>query len=246
MRILSVDWDYFFPETDQFDWGHRESQFFTESIWGMRAGCTSMVSGKAAIDIMRPRRSYVRFWDNFDMPPDHIIIAESHLSLLQAIQEQDIKDLEVWNFDAHHDLGYGMKEANCGNWALKAVEEGYISSYKLVYPSWRYSHPEAEIPRLPGLDFEHFYEIPDIRGSIDVVFICRSGSWTPTWCDAHWCKFINEFKQYGWLWATKQYAPFALKRRSPNMTEAKKLRKEHLEVFKRLGVQPLTPSSSTT
>ena len=235
--ILSVDWDYFFPNTMDFDWGHRETVFFNEAIWSLRAGAVGILSGKAALDVMRPS-GHQHFWDSFGSP-NHLIVAESHLSLLMAMRQQDVKDTVVWNVDAHHDLGYGMKEENCGNWAKVAFEEGRIAEYNLVYPKWRLREPENEKPPTApdGLPFEYFYGVPEIT-DIDVIFICRSGSWTPTWCDAAWLKFIGHFKQWQWIWNSKQYAEMALKRRSPNMIEAKRIKSEQNKVFKKLGVLP--------
>jgi len=140
-----------------------------------------------------------------------------------------------------------MKEENCGNWALKAFEQGIMAEYSLVYPKWRVTEPEGdEIPVPKGLPFEYFFDVPEIE-YIDVVFICRSGSWTPTWCDAAWFKFIEYFKrEQPMLWATKQFSELALKKRSPNMPEAKVLYTEQLDVYKRLGVLPPVAKGSTS
>ena len=225
-----------------FDWGHRETAFFNEAIWSLRAGATGITSRKSALDVMRPR-SHRRFWDVLlNGPPAHLVIAESHLSMIDA--RRDYHDAKVWNFDAHHDLGYGMKEDNCGNWARRAFELGHISAYTLVYPKWRLAEPEAELPVPEGLDFECTYDVPKIE-NIDMVFICRSGSWTPTWCDTEWLRFISYFKKWPWLWNMKLYSEMALRKRSPNMAEAAKLREDQTAMFAEMGVLPLTTLEGT-
>ena len=243
MNILSVDWDYWFPNTINFDWGHRESMFFIETIWSMRAGCRDIITGDWALDVMKPRKQYKRFWDNYvDGSPEYLVVAESHLSILEMLRSRrrnsmvEDEHVTIWNFDAHHDLGYGMTEENCGNWAMKAHAEGLMDEYKLVYPQWRFVGPEcAEIPVPEGLQFEYFYEPPEIDG-VDMVFICRSGSWTPTWCDAAWMKFIGYFKQFPWTWESKGYTELALRKRKPNLKEAKELRGEHSAMLEKAGM----------
>lgn len=234
MNIISVDWDYWFANTLDFDWGHRETMFFVEPIWSIRAGCTGIMSGKRALDVMRPRREFQHFWNQFDdLSTVHLVIAESHLTILELLRQCDVKDAKIWNFDAHHDLGYGMHEINCGNWAKAAFDEGRLADYRLVYPQWRLREPEheKEIPVPDGLEFEYYYEPPHIDEKIDVVFICRSGSWTPTWSDASWMRFIGYFKTtYPLIWQTKQHIELALKRRKPNLKEAEELFKQYEEM----------------
>ena len=244
MHVLSVDWDFFFCDTAQFDWGHRESTFFAEAIWGLRAGMRSLFTGESAIEIMQPDKGRLRgFWKRFAhwLPPRLLIVCESHLSLLEFLRANNLANSTIWNFDAHHDLGYEMQEDNCGNWALKAFEEGLLSDYRLVYPEWRKALPERKegVPVPTGLKVDVMYKIPRIE-FFDFVFICRSGSWTPTWSDAAWQRFIRYFKtNHPMTWLDKTFAPFALKSRSPNMAEAKKLAADHAACLTRLGVVPL-------
>ncbi len=36
MNILSIDWDYFFPDTSEYDWGHNENSIMLDFIWSTR------------------------------------------------------------------------------------------------------------------------------------------------------------------------------------------------------------------
>lgn len=235
MLILSVDWDYFFPNTFEFDWGHRESSFFLEAIWALRAGTRGLRSNERAIDKMRPDKTLVEyFWAQFtsQFPPRQLVVAESHTSLYQYMEDRNIVGATVWNFDAHHDLGYGLSQFNCGNWAREAARNCWMDEYHLVYPAWRKNEPEAEIPTVKGLKFDVHYEIPKLTGR-PLVFICRSGSWTPTWSDAAWLRFVRFFRRYSVTWNLMAFNPFAMKRRSPNMTEAKRLAKQHDDMLQK-------------
>jgi hypothetical protein len=69
--------------------------------------------------------------------------------------------------------------------------------------------------------FELSTELPP-KDAYDIVFICRSSCWTPSWCDDKWLAFISYFKQWPWLWDAKCFAPFVLKERKCNMAEALK------------------------
>lgn len=56
MNILSIDWDYFFPDISEFDWSTNESNsFMFEAIWPLRADNIGYVSKRTAIEHVQPR-----------------------------------------------------------------------------------------------------------------------------------------------------------------------------------------------
>ena len=118
------------------------------------------------------------------------------------------------------------------------LEKKLIAAYTLVYPQWRLAEPEAELPMPEGLDFDYVYEMPEIE-EIDMVFICRSGSWTPTWCDDEWERFSGYFKKWQWLWNMK-LSDVSMRTRSPDMAGAEKLREDQRQMFAEMGVLPLS------
>jgi hypothetical protein len=234
--ILSVDWDYFFPNLHHFDWGFNEKlSVFFEAIWELRAyqdlysASNGIVKDKESriIDYAVPRVDEVKsFWDTVcPVPPLGLVIAETHESLYEMADFWPSGS--IWNFDAHHDLGYDKGEdGNCGNWAKRLFDEGYFdqSEYRIIYPKWRKKDPERtpyEVPENVVIKYGMPKRLPYFR----YVFICRSSVWTPSWCDDLWMEFI-EYWEYTSLWTTKSHAPFAVKPRSFNMDNAESCRKQ--------------------
>lgn len=204
-RLLSIDWDFFFPnpeagskegEIQLFDWGHSENNPFMSSpfIWHIRA------EGFLRHGFDLPRCvGWENFWSRFKFKPRTLIfVAESHSQAAGLSKHFD----EVVNFDAHHDLGYGkqgMEDAekgqiDCANWLLYYALCG--ARVDVVLPpwqeNWRENFPE-HLPKGQHLDINYSQDkgLPDDE-PFDAVFVCRSGSWTPTWCDEDFEEFIRQ------------------------------------------------------
>lgn len=194
MRLLSVDWDFFFPvpELDReflYDWGHREDiPFMLEGIWDIRAS-DFMHRGKILPDTSGDEE---KFWDRFKFAEGATLYyADSHCRIFSP----EVADgaSEVWNFDAHHDAFHTPKQVikagvvSCEDWAIGF----YLNSSKIrvIYPGWgkwlKKNKPTIVIPTVvdSGKPF---------RKSFDKIFLCRSGAWTPTWIEDKFWKFIDD------------------------------------------------------
>jgi hypothetical protein len=230
MNLLSVDWDFFFPCADWYDWGHSENKaLFLEWIWQVRSGNVHLQTGKLALDHFVPReRELSTFWNTVCPKTNLLIIADSHSDIQIILQMGGWK---VWNFDAHHDIRYGKREKNpkyrCDNWVDVGRRKKKIDEYNLIYPKWRKKDKETIPEKFP---VNVFYGIPDDLPEFNAVFICRSSAWIPTWWDARWIKFIEYWKKKDrMLWDNKVSCEFALKVRSPNMEEARELAVEQIK-----------------
>ena len=132
MILLSIDWDYFFPDLFDFDWGHNEDNpIMFEIIWSARAGNHSITKNKRAIDL-RPRPEFKTFWDAFNLDTVYsLTIVESHKDIAHAlINVEDFCGSSglkfcVYNFDQHHDM-YDGSEFNCGTWAGHYLDKGKV------------------------------------------------------------------------------------------------------------------------
>jgi hypothetical protein len=230
MKILSVDWDFFFPNVAMFDWGHREDPMFLEYLWNLRAGNRHLTKGDYAVDTVRPNEKTVwNFWEKVCIGnPNMLIIADSHMDLYNTLLKMRGLKAEIVNFDAHHDIEYGDKsdKVNCGNWGYHGLKNGSIQSLTIVYPEWRAKEPETK----PDIDSKLLKKVKMthdwIAGKYDIVFICRSSAWTPTWCDRDWLNFIWYWKTRRFLWESKISCEFALKERHPNLEEAYESKKQ--------------------
>ena len=237
MRVLSVDWDYFFPDAFPFDWGHREESLYFEAIWSMRVADRDR-TGKSVLDIMIPDKEVLRgFWKKVCLNnPIMLYISESHADLGFILK--DLQTEELYNFDAHHDFCYGEtipSDPDCGSWAGYLLKKNRLKKYHVIYPEWRKDSPENK-PKIMDqfsskINIHH--EIPKMP-SIDLVFICRSYAWTPPWADDAWKRFINFWKNDSFLWENKIIAPSVLKSRHPSIKEATVLREKMLADFQRL------------
>jgi hypothetical protein len=218
MKILSIDFDYFFPDSSWFDWGHNENMLFLETIWSIRAADIHLKTKQSAIDYYVPTIP-TDFWSLIKNKPN-LFIAESHTRICQLLNTKNI----IYNLDAHHDCGYNYnKSVDCGNWASHALTIN--SKVHIIYPTWRKTSPEHKSLSQPT---SISYKLPKPQ-NYDVVFVCRSGCWVPTWCDTEFQKFITDSK----LQVTK-LDDLVWKIREPTLTQAKELKLKFHQIRKGL------------
>lgn len=202
--LLSVDWDFFFPRAFEmkkparealghspwlYDWGHRETMFFLGPIWGARA---QSFYTQGVDPLPTTTGDEVGFWEQFNINPDaKLYVAESHASIWELLEEGYGA---VYNYDAHHDAGYGTKpddlweygEYDCGTWAVAFHLLG--AKIEQRYPSWADTKREkcnwvpvhaatARKSNRPVL--------------VDDIFLCRSGCWVPPWVDQDFINFAQ-------------------------------------------------------
>jgi hypothetical protein len=195
MRLLSIDWDFFFPVPHpkddprfMYDWNHAErGRFFLETIWGIRA------AQFLASDTDLPGTSGEEedFWERFCFSDNPVLhYADSHVMIYKP--EVMFQVDEVYNYDAHHDafdsVEYviGKGSVDCGNWATGYYIAG-IDIYT-VYPRWKAWMMEDE----PQIDVNPSVDTGNVdKRKFDRVFICRSGSWTPPWIEEQFWKFLE-------------------------------------------------------
>lgn len=233
MNVLSVDWDYFFPNSGAYDWGFCESHpFMMEMVWGHRVASRNMRHPeRSAVTEMRAR-GFEGFWEKIQFSNEPmLVIAESHKEL-HMVLDQYIRADSVINFDAHHDIAYRSNKGalDCGSWASHAFKDKLFKKYELVYPEWRKEQPESNniftfAPKKLQENTKVHYGMPNLP-KFGAVFICRSSSWTPSWCDDKWLEFIYWWKdKHPFSWETKAAADFVLKMRQPALPEAEKMEK---------------------
>jgi len=208
-RLLSVDWDYFFPELSfdpemwQFyDWGHRDGgSFFLDAMWYHRAA-TFLVNN---FPLPMSTGLETTFWKRFKFTPaTKLYYADSHVNIYNDKVRKGIH--EVLSFDAHHDAGYSgpkdrsealqhqiayMKKGkvSCEDWAI-AFKFLHGIDVSVVYPNWKTwamtgePTPVVDVPRLVDTD-------EPVAGKFNSIFVCRSGGWSPSWLDDNFDAFIE-------------------------------------------------------
>lgn len=196
-KLLSVDWDFFFPDLFHYDWSFSECPLYINGLWHFRAGNHNLKTKEIAIEAVRPNEALLRgFWekiiDTHKCTPWKIVISESHLDIVHLLKMYP--DCDVLNFDSHHDLGYDDKTKDiidCSNWAAYGLALGLINHYRLRYPPWRKEHAEDCPAEVKNLVKMAEYGLPKFVREIDIIFVCRSGAWTPPWSDDKWLEFIG-------------------------------------------------------
>lgn len=197
-RLLSVDWDYFFPVPSPnkdkdflYDWGHIEDRYSTglmNAIWTVRAA-QFLAKG---LSLPQTSGEELSFWENFDLSGTNTLyFADSHVDILQKELYHNVT--EVFNFDAHHDA-YGKfipgAKRSCENWTFHFYEKD--AALTTVLPSWqdKVNLPE---PAIPMQIIQGFNTYKYIYGKlkIDKLFVCLSGSWVPPWLDENFKTFLT-------------------------------------------------------
>lgn len=206
-NLLVCDWDFFFQEKSQdpkqwmlYDWGHNENNsLFMEALWVIRAADFDYNN------IPRPRMSneWTDFWERFDIDDDAVLYYgdSNRLALRPEVRESaGILTDQVWLYDAHHDSGYkgtiedltdeeGNSHFTCENWMVGYQMLG--AELHVRYPNWKTWAFEDEPDTLVPVDRCFDNELPnDVH--FDTIFVCRSGAWTPPWCDHDFEDFITD------------------------------------------------------
>ncbi|MFE7114302.1 hypothetical protein ACFU99_02610, partial [Streptomyces sp. NPDC057654] len=213
-----IDFDFFFHNPAEgnpaphrgrealYDWGHAENRWLREAVWTLRAK-DFLCDGT---DLPRCE-GYEDFWGRFtftdEIPP--LLYADSNLYAGQVTPFHfglfDLKATawrDVHLFDAHHDSGgYPLEhgptsfedwrelgEFSCSDWMLVHHDKG--SRLTVTYPAWR---PEGDsylpiIPLHTTVD-----DGREVAAPFDAVFLARSGSWVPSWCDDQFTQLLAAF-----------------------------------------------------
>lgn len=211
MKLLVVDWDYFFenpmgspepkPGWHLYDWGHSETPFGIYHVWDFRAQAFFM----AGQELPGTTGEELTFWNRFKFSRDaHFYVAESNARAVNPRVSEGIT--EVWLYDAHHDSGYNTGPSgysvgeikklvkngvwHCEDWMAFYWAQG--ARLRVRYPRWKTWAFEVE-PYAGIRNVERFVDDPEEKTPLfDRVFLCRSGAWTPPWTDENFRRFIAE------------------------------------------------------
>lgn len=198
MNLLSIDWDYFFPVVENagenwqlYDWGHRETELFKTTIWPIRADSFD----RARVALPGTSGKERGFWSRFKFSPNATLyIADSHSRITTREVERNVSS--VMSFDAHHDACYNKSGAanaqrgviSCDNWAYWFACTG--RKVIVRYPKWR-DYAMADEPKPASPIFRRVDSERPVTTEFESIFICRSGSWTPSWLDDAFDAFVQ-------------------------------------------------------
>lgn len=190
MRLLSVDWDYFFPDPiggPMFYAGRpvADPKEMAFRVWLFRSKL--YIERSATLPVTSGDENH--FWERFCFAPDcRLFVAQCHRDCAHPAIIQGVS--ELWNFDAHHDAGY--EDLPRGSFS----DENWMMAYpsqvpKYVrYPRWKHNafdiEPPTHIPVDRAIDDGAAIEAP-----FDVVFLCRTDNLVPPWLDSNFERFAE-------------------------------------------------------
>lgn len=225
MKLITIDWDYFFPCPIWYDLSHFENGFMIHDIWYHRCNNFNIETGVSILDEYVPDMKLIDlFFENLRFDPCRLVISESHMHIVENFNFFEVD--AIYNFDAHHDLFTSSEETgqiNCGNWADYLLSQFEIDNYVIVHPEREKIKP-SNPPLKPhthnySTNINVMYGIPDDLPVFDFIHICRSGAWTPPWADHLFIEFVNRFNTFD-VWQQKIVIDDPLAQRKPDHIEA--------------------------
>ena len=190
MRLLVVDFDYFFPVPQDpqdplaflYSWAHFETPYYLGEVWEERA-LAFLLRGLP----LPQARGLEGFWERFAFAPEaRLYSADSNALAFHSDVHQGVR--EVMLFDAHHDAGYrplGVEPA-CDDWMVYYARQG--ARLRVFYPSWR----DPSLEPVPAVPVERVKDPGGpVEGVFHRVFLCRSGAWVPPWADEAFFAFLE-------------------------------------------------------
>lgn len=219
---LSIDWDSFIPEMQEWDFGHSEGHHpdLQMALWQIRAA-SSLARGQdlRKLTAFRENQHPDDFCSDlarkgFKLEGAEIAVAESHMYAASWFTEargvDGVASPNIVHFDAHHDLGYqGMQSLNdhvrkqradAGNWLGVFLRLFPRTKATLVLSSWKpdvVAETLKQAPMTPSVrkrvTVQQWPELP-AGGQVTRVFVCRSGAWSPPWHDRAFADFIAALK----------------------------------------------------
>lgn len=198
LNVLSIDWDYFIDASASdrlmlFPDGGNEnlSNSIQDIIWMGRYNNEDLAAVKSDSTAVRLVKSILKKTDA------RYMIVDSHKYaydfIVDNMNEYCKDSLNLVNIDFHHDVYENGSDVDCGNWLAKIIEiykEG--SSFTWV------GREDSDVSYRDdiGLEFTTSLEVVS-EYAWDIVFICRSGMWSPPHLDERFRSMFN--------WITKCY-----------------------------------------
>lgn len=192
LNVLSIDWDYFIDASAAdrlmlFPDGGNENLSTTlqDIVWSGRYNNDKLLTVKSDSKAIRFVKGILKKTDA------NYMIVDSHRHAYDFITDS-MKDfnrdsINLVNIDFHHDVYDNGDGVDCGNWLAKIIElYGRGSSFTWV------GRKDSDMNYRDDIGLE-FTTSLDIVGEYDwdIVFICRSGMWSPPHLDESFRNMFN-------------------------------------------------------
>ena len=185
MKVLSIDFDYFVKATPEamalFPDGGREFSGLDSVVWASNYAHASVLQDDVLLNGATVDTQSLLAVAGIVMTQNantKVMITDSHRHAYKFIKENCKRKVkaDIYNVDFHHDtFDNADREVNCGNWLRRLIEEQRTGK---VY--WTSRAGSVKRGKMPEVQYLSFRELPK---NYDLIFICRSGWWTPPHLD---------------------------------------------------------------
>lgn len=203
LGVLSIDWDYFINATIEErvtlfpDGGNENLTYAIQNIiWCSRYSESCLKSIKTDRKAISGIKKVV---DSIKERVSCILVKDSHKWIYDFVNDEldnnDYDGINLVNVDFHHDC-YGISdefpEVNCGNWLSFLSKEYYNIDALWIRRNDSDINSINNVENLiNGLrQSENIHDATDFLSKCDrvMIFICRSGMWSPPHLDVNFNK----------------------------------------------------------
>lgn len=219
--FLSIDWDFAIVIDDNeltWDWFEAREDRLRDFVWHHRL-CYTAAKGINPIELTPLGIDPEAWWKPFANLPRaadcRLTVSESHVMAYEHITRliRTLRvPLEVWQYDAHGDLGYGKRPpsrtqptVNAEDWLGTLIRSDLVYPAVQNYPSyalepkhawpkkWRRWYAEDQVAFAYHAESDPLAAVSDRLDRIEIVgvHICRSGAWSPPYHDPAFIRFVQ-------------------------------------------------------
>ncbi len=204
MKVLSIDFDFFQDVTKEqlalYPDGVDNPTFLSEVVWASHyANNADQLNAIGILDNELELLEQLLLEQSSNVP---VMITNSHKHIYDFICENDDGEpMELVNADMHHDIVNHNPEMDCGNWITHLCKRQTENKKGLDF-SWLANPVSLDMFGLDEL-FGKGGKVEDclklsfaeLKGqSFDLIFLCRSDTWTPPHLDKYFIELCDVIK----------------------------------------------------
>lgn len=205
LTVLSIDFD-FFQVVDKhtilnyYPDGVDLPTELTEFIWGSHYNSPRAEEREKLLRVNIDRQLLIDLINivvNNSYSGTKLMAANSHKHIYNFISDElssnNYDSVRIYNVDMHPDYKNSNTKLDCGNWLGKAVKD-----FKNCKATWIHNPISLELmaeENYKGLERRKTFKCLE-KVSPDLVYICRSDTWTPPHLDNHFNDLLYTLAEY--------------------------------------------------
>ena len=204
INVLSIDFDFFQKVTSDtllryYPDGLDLPTVLTEITWSRRYDIPDNGEALRKVEVDLGLLRDVKILVNLNRKRGcKLMITNSHKHAYNfignEIQYKEYESLHIYNLDLHHDYFNNCSEVDCGNWLGHAVKD-----FPNCTATWVMNPVSLDESLVDPLDvkteLKELHKVKTLRTlknkKFDLIFLCRSDSWTPLHLDEEFKNLFN-------------------------------------------------------